>query len=91
MCEKNVFRLFRSSASGKPHLLVRYLPDKGLITPKLYVEDAFNDSVIIESDDQEFDDTPLYIPNIKNYDNRNGRRKSNIVVLVLIIHLLEKL
>ena len=43
-----------ASVVGNPEAnkLVRYLPDKGLITSKLYIEDAFNDSVIIESDDQ---------------------------------------
>ena len=51
-----------------------------MITPKLYIRDQFNDSVIIFSDDQDFDDVHLFLPNIKNYDNRNGRRKSNIVV-----------
>ena len=64
-------------AAGK---LVRYLPDAGLITKKLYIPDAFDDSVIIQSDDQEFDDINLHIPNIKNYDGIAGIRKSNIVV-----------
>ena len=59
---------------------MRYLPDEGIITPKLYIEDEFNYSVIIKSDDQDFDDMNLYIPNIKNYDGLNNRRKSNIVV-----------
>ena len=58
---------------------MRYLPDEG-ITPKLYIEDEFNDSVIIKSDDQDFDDVNLYIPNLKNHDGLNNRRKSNIVV-----------
>ena len=64
-------------AAGK---LVRYLPDAGLITKKLYIPDASDDTVIIKSDDQEFDDINLHIPNIKNYDGIAGRRKSNIVV-----------
>ena len=64
-------------AAGK---LVRYLPDAGLITKKLYIPDAFDDTVIIKSDDQEFNDINLHIPNIKNYDGIAGRRKSNIVV-----------
>ena len=59
---------------------MRYLADEGIITPKLYIEDEFNDSVIIKSDDQDFDDVNLYIPNLKNHDGLNNRRKSNIVV-----------
>ena len=60
--------------------LVKYLPDKGMITPKMYIEDNFGDSVIIKSDDQDFDDVHLHIPNLKNYDGQSGRRKSNIMV-----------
>ena len=60
--------------------LVKYLPDKGIITPKLYVPDQFNDSVILEAEDQDYDDVHLKIPNLKNYDGRDGRRKSSIVV-----------
>ena len=67
--------------------IVRYLPNPGgeeknvgLITHKLYIEDEFNDSVILQADDQDFDDVHLYIPNLKNYDNRDGRVKSNLVV-----------
>ena len=71
-----------TSLIGNPEArkLVRYLPDEGIITPKLYIEDEFNDSVIIKSDDQDFDDVNLYIPNLKNHDGLNTRRKSNIVV-----------
>ena len=70
------------STVGSPEAgkLVRYLSDKGLITPKLYVEDEFGDSIIMKPDDQDFDDVHLYIPNLKNYDNTSGRRKSNLVV-----------
>ena len=60
--------------------LVKYLPDKGMITPKMYIEDEFGDSVIIKSEDQDYDDVHLYLPNLKNYDGRSGRRKSNIMV-----------
>ena len=60
--------------------LVRYLSDAGLMTKKLYIPDAFNDPVIIQSDDQQFADIDLYVPNLENYDGRAGRRKSNIVV-----------
>ena len=60
--------------------LVKYLPDKGMITPKMYIEDEFGDSVIIKSEDQDNDDVHLYIPNLKNYDGISGRRKSNIMV-----------
>ena len=60
--------------------LVKYLPDKGMITPKMYIEDEFGDSVIIKSEDQDYDDVHLYIPNLKNYDGISGRRKSNIMV-----------
>ena len=74
---------------GRPEgeKIVRYLPNPGgeeknvgLITHKLYIEDEFNDSVILQADDQDFDDVHLYIPNLKNYDNSGGRRKSNLVV-----------
>ena len=33
--------------------LVKFLPDKGMITPKMYIEDEFGDSVIIKSEDQD--------------------------------------
>ena len=74
---------------GRPEgeKIVRYLPNPGgeeknvgLITHKLYIEDEFNDSVILQADDQDYDDVHLYIPNLKNYDNSGGRRKSNLVV-----------
>ena len=74
---------------GRPEdeKIVRYLPNPegeeknvGLITHKLYIEDKFNDSVILQADDQDYDDVHLYIPNLKKYDNRNGRAKSNLVV-----------
>ena len=74
---------------GRPEgeKIVRYLPNPGgeeknvgLITHKLYIEDEFNDSVILQADDQDYDDVHLYIPNLKNYDNRGGRVKSNLVV-----------
>ena len=60
--------------------LVKYLPDKGMITPKMYIEDEFGDSVIIKSEDQDYDDVHLHIPNLQNYDGISGRRKSNIMV-----------
>ena len=60
--------------------LVKYLPDKGIITPKLYVPDQYNDSIILEAEEQDYDDVHLKIPNLKNYDGREGRRKSSIVV-----------
>ena len=47
---------------------------------RIYVEDLYNDSVVLESDDQEFDDVTLFIPNLKNYDAIAGRRKSNVLV-----------
>ena len=66
-----------TSLIGNPEArkLVRYLPDEGIITSKLYIEDEFNDSVIVKADDQDFDDVNLYIPNFKNYDGKNSRRK----------------
>ena len=67
--------------------IVRYLPNPGgekknvgLITHKLYIEDEFNDSVILQADVQEFDDVHLHIPNLKNYDGIDGRRKSSFVI-----------
>ena len=60
--------------------LVKYLPDKGIITPKLYIPDQFNDSVILEAEEQDVDDIHLKIPNLKNYDGNGGRRKSSVVV-----------
>ena len=60
--------------------LVKYLPDKGMITPKLYIEDEFGDSVIIKSEDQDYDDVHLHIPNLQNYDGISGRRKSSFVI-----------
>ena len=74
---------------GRPEgeKIVRYLPNPGgeeknvgLITHKLYIEDEFNDSVILQADDQDFDDVHLYIPNLKNYDGIDGRRKSSFVI-----------
>ena len=65
------------SVAGK---LIRYTPGSDLVTKRIYVEDRYNDSVVIESDDQDFDDVTLYIPNLKNYDGIVGRRKSNVVV-----------
>ena len=59
--------------------LVKYLPDKGMITPKMYIEDEFGDSVIIKSEDQDYDDVHLHIPNLQNYDGISGRRKSSIM------------
>ena len=66
------------SENAEADKLVKYLPDKGIITPKLYIEDEFNDSVIIKVDDQDFDDVHLYIPNLKSYDGNDSRRKSEI-------------
>ena len=60
--------------------LVKYLPDKGMITPKMYIEDEFGDSVIIKSEDQDYDDVHLYLPNLQNYDGISGRRKSSIMI-----------
>ena len=70
------------SVVGSPQggKLVRYLPDKGMITPKMYIEDEFGDSVIIKSEDQDYDDVNLHIPNLQNYDGISGRRKSSIVI-----------
>ena len=71
------------ASSGDPEArkLVRYqLSDKGIILRKLYLEDEFNDSMIVKADNQDFDDIPLYIPNLKNYDGNNSRRKSEILV-----------
>ena len=60
--------------------LVKFLPDKGMITPKMYIEDEFGDSVIIKSEDQDYDDVHLHIPNLQNYDGISGRRKSSFVI-----------
>ena len=60
--------------------LVKYLPDKGMITPKMYIEDEFGDSVIIKSEDQDYDDVNFHIPNLQNYDGISGRRKSSFVI-----------
>ena len=70
------------SVVGSPQggKLVRYLSDKGLITPKMYIEDQFGDSIIIKSEDQDYDDVNLHIPNLQNYDGISGRRKSSFVI-----------
>ena len=70
------------SVVGSPQggKLVRYLSDKGMITPKMYIEDEFGDSVIIKSEDQDYDDVNLHIPNLQNYDGISGRRKSSFVI-----------
>ena len=68
------------SGNAEADKLVKFLPDKGIITSKLYIEGEFSDSVIIKVDDQDFDDVNLYIPNLKNYDGNNSRRKSEISV-----------
>ena len=74
---------------GRPEgeKIVRYLPNPGgeeknvgLITHKLYIEDEFNDSVILQADDQDYDDVHLHIPNLKNYDGIDNRRKSSFVI-----------
>ena len=70
----------QSTGDAEAGKIVKYLPDKGIITPKLYVPDQYNDSVILKADDQDFDNISLYIPNLKNYDGENGRRKSSVVV-----------
>ena len=36
--------------------------------------------MILEAEEQDYDDVHLKIPNLKNYDGREGRRKSSIVV-----------
>ena len=58
------------SGNAEADKLVKYLPDKGIITPKLF----------IKVDDQDFDDVHLYIPNLKNYDGNDSRRKSEMSV-----------
>ena len=70
------------SVVGSPQggKLVRYLSDKGLITPKMYIEDQFGNSIIIKSEDQDYDDVNLHIPNLQNYDGISGRRKSSFVI-----------
>ena len=70
----------QSTGDAEAGKLVKYLPDKGIITPKLYVPDQYNDSVILKADDQRFDDIPLHIPNLENYDGNANRRKSSVVV-----------
>ena len=72
----------QDSTVGTPEArkLVRYMPDKGLITSKLYIEDEYGDNVIIKLDDQDYDDVHLYIPNLQNYDGISNRRKSSLVV-----------
>ena len=60
--------------------LTRYLSDKGLITPKMYIEDQFGDSITIKAEDQDYDDVNLHIPNLQNYDGISGRRKSSFVI-----------
>ena len=63
--------------------LIRYTNHGGLVAKKVYVEDRYGDSVIIESDDQDFDDVTLMIPNLKkNYDGIAGRRRSDIVDVI---------
>ena len=47
----------------------------------MYIEDEFGDSVIIKSEDQDYDDVHLYIPNLQNYDGQSGRRKKSSFVL----------
>ena len=46
----------------------------------MYIEDEFGDSIIIKSEDQDYDDVHLYIPNLQNYDGISGRRKSSIMI-----------
>ena len=70
--DKTEDSVVESPQGGK---LVRYLSDKGLITPKMYIEDQFGDSIIIKSEDQDYDDVNLHIPNLQNYDGISGRRK----------------
>ena len=69
-----------STADPEAGKLIRYTSDSGLITKRIYIEDRNNDLAVIESDDQDFDDVTLYIPDLKNYDGISGRRKSDIVV-----------
>ena len=60
--------------------LIRYTHGGGLVAKRIYVENRYNDSVVIKSDDQDSDDIHLYVPNIKNYDGIAGRRRSEIMV-----------
>ena len=51
-----------------------------MFTHGLCLEDNFNDTVKIQSRDQDFSDVPLYINNLKHYDGINGRRVSEFEI-----------
>ena len=72
-----------SGIQPEANKIVKYLPDKGLLTHKLYIEDDFNDSVIIKSENQDYDNINLKISNLSNFDGSNGRRVSEFQITSL--------
>lgn len=46
----------------------------------MIIEDKYNDRVEIWAKDQDFSNTSLWIPNIKNFDGRHSRRESRLLV-----------
>ena len=41
--------------------IIRYLSDKGILTPRIHTEDPLNDAVVIKCDNQDFDGVGLFI------------------------------
>ena len=52
---------------------------------------SFGDSVIIKSEDQDYDDVNLHIPNLHNYDGISGRRKSSFVINSIVNNMTGKI
>ena len=45
-----------------------------------YIQDQNEDEVRIMTDNQDFDNVHLFVPNLKNFDGFGGRKRSEIVV-----------
>ena len=50
-----------SSVNPEANKLVKYLLDKGLLTEKMHISDEFSDTVVIKSEEQDFDNVHLNI------------------------------
>ena len=55
--------------------------DTGAVHAKnFYLQDNNEDELRIMTDNQDFDNVHLYVPNLKNFDGYGGRRSSEIMV-----------
>ena len=55
--------------------------DTGAVHAKsFYLQDVNEDEVRILTDNQDFNDVHLYVPNLKNFDEYGGRKRSETMV-----------